>query len=100
MLAPAKDLVFNDAPWVPDQRARFVHARLSHQVLSGLFETRPRSVLSSKLEPTEVAALFADLLPQHAACKFRGCSHPCWPVWLGLVRDQLAWLGWNNDQPA
>ena len=36
VMAPAKDLAFNDAPWVPDQRTRFVHARLSHQVLRSL----------------------------------------------------------------
>lgn len=32
VMGKASDLVYNDAPWVPDQRARFVHARLSHQV--------------------------------------------------------------------
>ena len=32
VMAKASDLVYNDAPWVPDQRVRFVHARLSHQV--------------------------------------------------------------------
>ena len=32
IMAKASELVYNDAPWVPHQRARFVHARLSHQV--------------------------------------------------------------------
>ena len=32
-LAPASDLVYNDAPWVPDQQIRFVHPKLSNEVL-------------------------------------------------------------------
>lgn len=32
-LAPASDLVYNDAPWVPDQQSRFVHPKLSNEVL-------------------------------------------------------------------
>ena len=31
-LAPASDLVYNDAPWVPDQQSRFVHPKLSNEV--------------------------------------------------------------------
>ena len=32
-LAPARDLAYNDAPWVPAQQdARFVHPKLSNQV--------------------------------------------------------------------
>ena len=69
VLAPAKDLVFNDAPWVPDQRARFVHARLSHQVLVVPLCYQVAGSLSTKLKPTAVAGLFAGLRPGHAACK-------------------------------
>ena len=32
VLAPASDLVYNDAPWVPDQQIRFVHPKLSNEV--------------------------------------------------------------------
>lgn len=31
-LGPARDLVYNDAPWVPDQHFRFVHPKLSNEV--------------------------------------------------------------------
>lgn len=33
LLAPAKDLVFNDAPWLgAHPEIRFVHPKLSHEV--------------------------------------------------------------------
>jgi hypothetical protein len=31
-LASAPDLVYNDAPWMPDQQARFVHSKISNEV--------------------------------------------------------------------
>ena len=31
MLAPAGELAFNDAPWVPEQSLRFVHPKISNE---------------------------------------------------------------------
>ena len=33
VLVPATDLVYNDAPWLPDQQFSFVHPKLSNEVV-------------------------------------------------------------------
>lgn len=33
VLVPASELVYNDAPWLPDQQFSFVHPKLSNEVL-------------------------------------------------------------------